>query len=320
MKKILVVGSLNIDCVIHVDHTPVTGETIICSDMSMIPGGKGANQACAAGKLGADVKIFGAVGNDSYAAVQKKSLAGAGVDISHLIEKTNCNTGFALISIDKKGDNSIVVIPGANTAPSREDIDDNIELIEQSDIVLFQLEIPVDTVLYAAEKAKMMGKTVILDPAPVPEKFPEELYRFVDIIKPNETELEMLTGAGNRIEEGASRLRKSGVRDVVVTLGENGIYLDSAEMGQLYIPAVKVSAVDTTAAGDTFTAAMAVMLSRGENLKEAVNFANIASSIAVTREGAQTSIPSLEEVQKYLSGQGDSAAIRERFIRSGICI
>lgn len=303
MKKILVIGSLNIDCVVHVDHTPITGETILCSRMNMVPGGKGANQACAAGKLGADVTFLGTIGNDSYGEFQKKSLVAAGVDISHLIERKNSSTGLAFITVDKNGDNSIVVIQGANATLTKEDIEQNTDLIEESDIVIFQLEIPIETVIYGAHKAKELGKLVILDPAPVPEHFPEELYRYVDIIKPNETELGMLTGTvvtENNLERAAACLRDRGVRNVIVTLGENGVYVDSEEEGKMRIPAVKVHAVDTTAAGDSFTAALAIKLSEGKNLREAVTFGNYVSSIVVTRQGAQSSIPTMEEVQEYI--------------------
>lgn len=302
-RKILVIGSLNVDCVVHVEHTPVTGETILCGDMSTIPGGKGANQACAAGKLGADVILLGAVGKDAHAQLQRESLSKAGVDISHLIEREDHDTGLAFISIDNNGDNSIVVIQGANATLTKEDIDDNLDLIRQSDIILFQLEIPIDTVVYGARRAKELGKMVILDPAPVPRDFPEELYEYVDIVKPNETELSMLTRTPDveyHMEEAVSCLKGKGVKHVVVTLGENGVYLDSEETGRKRIPAIPVHAVDTTAAGDSFTAALAVMLAEGKNMEEAVSFAIRVSSVVVTRKGAQSSIPTLEEVQELM--------------------
>lgn len=303
MKKLLVIGSLNLDCVVNVDHTPVAGETILCDKMSMIPGGKGANQACAAGRLGAEVVMLGAVGKDMYADIQKESLSKAGVDVSRLVEREEENTGLAIITVNAEGDNSIVVIQGANATLSEKDIDDNLDLIKECDIVIFQLEIPLNTVLYAAKKAKENGKTVILDPAPVPKKFPEELYRYVDIIKPNETELGMLTGIENpeqHLEEAVSCLKKKGIKDVLVTLGEKGVYLEDRNAGADRIPAIKVQAVDTTAAGDSFTAALAIMLADGKSLKEAAIFANYVSAIVVTRKGAQSSIPALEEVMKYI--------------------
>ena len=303
MKKILVIGSLNVDLVTNVDHMPVVGETIMGSDAVVNAGGKGANQACALGKLGASVTMLGAVGKDSYAEIQKKSLGDAGVDISRLICKDGVSTGIALIAVDKNGDNSIIVAPGANATLSPKDIDDNIDLLKESDIVIFQLEIPLETAVYAARRAKEFNKKVILDPAPVPKEFPEEFYRYIDLIKPNETELGMLTGIENaeqHLEEAVEVLRKKGVKDVLVTLGEKGVYLDEYEKGVIRIPSHKVQAVDTTAAGDSFTAALAIMMAEGKSLQEAAEFANSVSAIVVTRKGAQCSIPTLEEVKNFI--------------------
>lgn len=304
-KKILVIGSLNLDMVVNVDHTPLVGETILSDKMELIPGGKGANQACAAGCLGADVTILGAVGKDTYAEIQKESLKKAGVDVSHLVCRENDATGLAMITVNKDGDNSIVVVSGANATLSPKDIDDNRELIEACDIVIFQLEIPLETVCYAAKLAKSLGKTVILDPAPVPKEFPEEIYKYVDIIKPNETELGMLTGISNaeeHLEEAVELLRGRGAKDILVTLGEKGVYLNEENGTSCRIPALKVEAVDTTAAGDSFTAALAIMLADGKTLAEAAQFANYVSAIVVTRKGAQSSIPMLEEVIAYIQG------------------
>ena len=304
MRKILIIGSLNIDMVLEVEHTPVVGETIMTKDMEMIPGGKGANQACAAGKLGADITILGVVGNDMYADMQMKSLSDANVDISHIISREKGNTGLAIITVNKEGDNNIIVIAGTNATLSRVDIDNNIDLIKSCDIIIFQLEIPLDTVVYAAKKAKENDKTVILDPAPVPEKFPEELYQYVDIIKPNETELSMLTGIkdiNEDLETAVNIIRNKGVKNVIITLGDKGVYISSEEMGSFTIPANKVNVVDTTAAGDAFTAAMAIVLADGKNLKAAIEFANAVSAMVVTRKGAQSSIPNLKEVLEYIN-------------------
>lgn len=308
MKKLLIIGSLNLDMVVNVDHTPVVGETILCDKMQLVPGGKGANQACAAGSLGVDVTLLGAVGRDSYAEIQKKSLKQAGVDVSRLICREESSTGIAMITVNSEGDNCIVVVSGANATISPEDIDRNRDLLEECDVVIFQLEIPLDTVLHAAKLAKRLGKTVILDPAPVPKEFPEELYRYVDVIKPNETELAMLTGIPDseieaRLPEAAGMIREKGVKNVVATLGGKGLFIDSESLGTCRIPALKVDAVDTTAAGDAFTAALAAKLMEGKDLKEAAEFANCVSAIVVTRKGAQSSIPALEEVEQYIEGQ-----------------
>lgn len=302
MGKILVVGSLNVDMVMNVDHMPAEGETILCDGMTLVPGGKGANQACAAGRLGTDVAMLGAIGDDDYGALQLKSLSEAGVEVGGLLKKEGQNTGTAFITVNKSGNNSIVVVPGANSAFRPEDIEANRVLIEQCEIMILQLEIPLDTVCYAAKLAKSLGKTVILDPAPVPEHFPEELYEYVDIVKPNETELGMLTGiaeAQKHLTEAAQALKARGVKNVLVTLGGDGVYINPESGEEIRIPACKVKAVDTTAAGDSFTAALAAMLLNGESLEAAAEFANRVSAIVVTRKGAQYSIPTIDEVVNY---------------------
>ena len=299
MGKILVIGSLNIDMVMKVDHMPTAGETILCDGMKLVAGGKGANQACAAGRLGTDVTMLGAIGNDSHGEMQRDSLQRSGVDVSGLITKERVSTGTAFITVNKEGNNSIVVVQGANEQFTPEDIEAHRDLLEECEIVILQLEIPMDTVLYAVKLARTLGKTVILDPAPVPEHFPEELYQYVDIIKPNESELSRLTGiadAQNHLEEAVQIVKDHGVKNVLVTLGGDGVYLDTENESPVHIPAKKVEVVDTTAAGDSFTAALAAMLLEGKTLKEAAEFANQVSAIVVTREGAQDSIPTLQEV------------------------
>jgi len=297
MKKILVVGSLNVDMVVRVPHMPVAGETILAEKADTVPGGKGANQAYAAGKLGAQTIMFGAVGNDRYAEIEKKSLQSAGVDVSRLIVRADFDTGLAWITVNDAGDNSIVVVSGANKTLSEKDIADNDDLLHSCDIVLCQMEIPVQTVLCAARRAKELGKTVILDPAPVPKDFPAELYTYVDIIKPNETELSLLTGAASSdYEKGADILRSRGVKNVIVTLGGAGAFVNSETEGKHMLTVRPVPVVDTTAAGDSFTAALAVRLASGSSLLQAVRYANEVATIVVTRKGAQTSIPTAEEV------------------------
>lgn len=306
MKKLLIIGSLNLDMVVNVDHSPAIGETILTDRMELIPGGKGANQAYAAGYLGADAVMFGAVGCDTYGDILLNNLSAANVDITKVMRREDTSTGLALITVNRDGDNSIVVISGANATVTCEDIDRNMELLEKSDIILLQMEIPPSVVCHAAKLAKKLGKTVILDPAPVPGTFPEELYAYVDLMKPNETELSMLAGmevTEETLDAAVSCIRRKGVKNVLVTLGERGVYLDSEELGVLRIPARKVCAVDTTAAGDAFTAAVAVMLARGKDIREAAGFANQVASIVVTRKGAQSSIPSMKEVEEYFKQQ-----------------
>lgn len=303
MSRILVIGSLNLDMIVNVDHTPVAGETILSDEMQMIPGGKGGNQACAAGRLGADVTMLGAVGEDLYADLQIKSLKENGVDVCHLIQRKDASTGMAIVTVNKEGDNSIIVVAGANFTLSEEDIEHNINLIEESSIVVLQMEIPLKTVVYAARRAKELGKMVILDPAPAPLDFPEELYGYVDIIKPNETELSMLTGTKDikkNLLQASNQLRAYGVKHVIVTLGGEGVYINSEDAGIVEVPAIKVKVMDTTAAGDSFTAGLAFMLSKGNSLEEGVMFANAVAALVVTKKGAQSSMPDYNEVVQTL--------------------
>lgn len=306
MSSILVIGSLNVDVNVRVDHTPCAGETILSGPMVKIPGGKGANQACALGKLGGDVAILGAVGNDNNAEIQRQNLRNAGVNVEHLIVKENAGTGMAFITINSDGDNCIVVVPGANAELRTEDIDHNRKLIENCEILIMQMEIPLPVVSYAAQIAKKYGKLVILDPAPVPKQIPGGLWNNVDIVKPNETELSMLSGVEfdkNNLEsvrDAARRVQNMGPENVVVSLGEKGAYiLDNSKEGG-WVPSVPTQVVDTTAAGDTFTAAMALQLLNGMTLRDAVAFANIAASLTVARYGAQSSIPTMKEVSERL--------------------
>ncbi len=291
MKKILVIGSLNLDMVTQVRHIPVVGETIIGGELEQNPGGKGANQTYMAARLGAPVAMLGAVGDDAGADILIKSLSGAGADVSRLLRKKGKNTGMAMICVDTEGNNSIIVIPGANAAFTKADIDGNMDLIEKSDIIVLQMEIPVETVAYAALKAKGCGKYVILDPAPAPEDFPADLYPLVDVLKPNETELSILTGLAHadiHLGRAVEILRSRGALNVLVTLGEKGVYLNGIECGEVQIPAKKVKVVDTTAAGDAFSAALAVGLAGGSSLEEAARYAVEIAALAVTRKGAQS--------------------------------
>lgn len=299
MGKILVVGSLNIDMMVRVDHIPEEGETILCEHMEIFPGGKGANQAYALGCLGGEVCMLGAVGDDANAQIQINNLKKAGVDVSRIIRKENVPTGTAVVAVNHEGKNSIIVIGGANELLSPEDLDRNMDAFEEADILILQLEIPVETVCHAAKIAKSLGKMVILDPAPVPEELPEELLECVDIIKPNETELSMLTkiqDTDELKEKSIRQLQGRGVKNIVVTMGDKGAVLWEKGKEAVKIDPIKVDVVDTTAAGDSFTAAMALMLHKKYSLAEAVRFANRVSSIVVTRKGAQTSMPTLDEV------------------------
>lgn len=301
MKKILVIGSINMDFIVNVKRSPEVGETVLADGMKLMPGGKGANQAYAAGKLGGQVAMLGAVGRNSYGEQLSASLQKAGVDTGELKRNDSCPTAIALVYVNESGDNSIVVVPGANATVDEAYIDEKKSLMEACDIVIMQLEIPVNTVLYAARMAHGMGKTVILDPAPAAPDLPDELFLYADYMKPNETELEILTGAGRvSRREAMSQLKNRGVKNVIVTLGSAGcVYLDEENnFGE--VPGEKVNVIDSTGAGDCFTAAFAVALAKGEGMEEALRFATGAAAVSTTRAGAQPSYPDLEEVKKRL--------------------
>lgn len=304
MEKVLVIGSLNCDYVINVEKMPKVGETLLCDRFETVPGGKGANQAYALGRLGGNVSMLGAVGDDNAGAMLRRNLAAVGVDVSRLKCSRQEDTGTAFICVDSSGGNSIIVIQGANRTVDIQYIKDNDDMLKASDIVLLQMEIPMETVAYAAKRAKALGKKVILDPAPARADIPRELYACVDYIKPNEVELGTLVGderAEERLEESAALLQEMGVRNVVVTLGQKGAFLrDENGRGRYYPAAAGTRAVDTTAAGDSFTAALAYGMSGGCGLHEAMELAICVSGIVVARKGAQTSIPSMDEVRRFL--------------------
>ncbi|MCD8333186.1 MAG: ribokinase [Clostridiales bacterium] len=300
MKRILVVGSLNMDHVAKVDHIVREGETILATDFSKSPGGKGANQAYAIGKLGGQIAMLGAVGTDDDGNARIRSLHSVGVDTDGMMRCADAPTGTAWISVDRNGSNSITVIPGANMKVDTSYIDEHINAIESADIVIMQLEIPLETVVYTARLAKSMGKYVILDPAPAIPDLPEELYGYVDLLKPNETELSILAGVSADDTDYLKKvniLRQRGAADMLVSLGGDGVLMSLAGQEDRMIPSIRVEAVDTTAAGDSFVAGLAVKLAEDRDVFEAIDYAQKVAAIAVTRKGAQPSIPSPEEVK-----------------------
>lgn len=300
MKKILVIGSMNMDFVTDVTHMPAVGETVLARGLEFVPGGKGANQAYAIGRLGGQVAILGCVGDDTYGQKLCQSLESAQVDVSHVCRSQEASTSMAVIGVTPQGDNSIIVLPGANNCVDRAYVDAHRDMLENCDLVVLQLEIPLDTVVYAAQEAKRLGKTVVLDPAPAVPDLPEELYPCLDLIKPNETELSVLVGRPHdpeRLRENAQMLQARGVKNVLVTLGGDGSYLLKADGTEVRLYANKeVKVVDTTAAGDSYMAGLCVGLAQGQELEEAAELATAVSDIVVTRRGAQTSIPTLAEV------------------------
>ncbi len=299
MKRILVAGSLNMDHVIKVDHIVQPGETILASDFKKVPGGKGANQAYAIGKLRGNVTMLGMVGDDDDGSALVASLESVGVNTAGIKKCNDAPTGTALISVDREGRNAITVIPGANMNVDRAYIDAHLNAIREADIVIMQLEIPLDTVMYVARLASSMGKFVILDPAPAVPDLPDEIYQYVNLIKPNETELCILTGTSIEDTDYRSKidmLRARGASDILVSLGEDGVLVSMKNKEDTLIPSHKVQAVDTTAAGDSFVAGLSVKLAEGCDIREAIAYAQKVAAVAVTREGAQSSIPSPEEV------------------------
>lgn len=301
MKKILVIGSLNMDTVIGTPRIPAPGETIMGRSVQFVPGGKGANQAYAAGKLGGSVSMIGAVGCDSFGEQLIDNLKQVNVDVSGIERVAGGTTGQAFIPVDDAGENSIIVIGGTNGLADEALLMRHESLMDACDILVMQQEIPLQTVMAAKEMAVKKGKTVILDPAPA-SAMPDGFWRGIDYIKPNETELGILAGRTLHTDEdyraAAKEMLGKGVKRLLVTLGGRGCLFLSEEE-EAFIPAVRVKAVDTTAAGDCFTGAFAVALSKGMGEREAIAFAQRASAIAVTRKGAQTSVPSLEEMAEY---------------------
>ncbi len=290
------------DMVIPVKELPQKGETILGGSPAHIPGGKGANQACAAGKLGGAVTMLGKVGQDGMGRALKENLAAAGVEVTHVEETPDAPTGMAVIYVGETGSNSIVVIPGANGLCDAAFIEANEELIAAHDIIVLQLEIPYDGVFRAIQLAKKHGRLVVLNPAPAPDSLPPEVIASLDYFTPNETEMARIAGLPvGGVEEAIAagkKLVEAGGGTGLVTLGEAGALLVTKETAQV-LPTLRVQAGDTTAAGDTFNGAFVTALAEGMSQEEAIAFGNKAASISVTRKGAQTSIPSREEVDGY---------------------
>lgn len=296
--NILVIGSANMDMVIRADHFPIPGETIIGRDFSFIPGGKGANQAVAAARLGGDVCFITQLGKDVFGNKNLENYKNEGIDTTWIKQHPDQSTGVALITVDKSGENTIIVAPGANHSLSVEEISKASEAFQEADIILVQLEVQYPVVEEVCQKAQRLGKRVILNPAPAMD-LPDRLFPLLFLITPNKTEAEFLTGIKVIGEasayQAASRLRAKGVQRVIITMGGAGAFLFTDSF-QRIIPASKVEVKDSTAAGDTFCGALAVSLGYGESMEEAVGFAVKAATLSVQRFGAQTSIPYLGEM------------------------
>ncbi|MBS1874323.1 MAG: ribokinase [Acidobacteria bacterium] len=307
--QIVVLGSLNMDFVVRVEHLPAAGETVLGSGFQMIPGGKGANQACAAGRLSSravGTRMVGRVGYDVFADHLKASLAAAGVDVAYVHATRSQPTGIALIWVDRNGQNSIIVASGANHAIAASDVEGVRAAFRGASYALFQLETPLAAVAAAMKTAREEGAKTILDPAPACA-LPADLLAQVDVLTPNESEAMILLGGDPAAAvvnpaETAAALRSLGPRAVILKLGSRGCYYDDgAETHSA--PAFAVQAVDTTAAGDTFNGAFAVAMAEGQPVAEALRFANAAAGLSVTRMGAQASIPTRKETDEFLAAR-----------------
>ncbi len=304
--NILVVGSINMDLVVRTPRMPQPGETVPGDGFVTSPGGKGANQAVAAARLGGNVRMVGRVGDDAFGEQLIGKLQAEGVDTTHVKHRPEAPTGVAMIMVDSNGENSIVVTGGANHYLTPDDIFPLAELFAEADVVVLQLELPLPTVRAAVEKARRQDCRVVLDPAPMPRTLPDELCS-VDILSPNVCEAEALTGTRvveERVEKNvALELVQRGAKAGVLKLGSRGSLVVAAD-GHFYrVNAYKVQVVDTTAAGDAFTAALAVATGEGRNLHDSAKFATAAGALACTRLGAQAAMPLRSEVAMLMADQ-----------------
>ena len=301
MPHIVVVGSLNMDLVVRTHRMPGPGETVLGDDFQTIPGGKGANQAVAAARQGARVSMVGRVGDDAFGQTLRSSLQAEGIDISHVKVDSTAPTGIAMITLDEAGQNSIVVAPGANAQLTAEDVETALNAAGAFDALVMQLETSLPAVQAATRMAHEHGAKIILNPAPA-QPVPAELLTLVDVLIPNESETSMLSGlpadSPEQAEEAAQVLLDQGVGAVVLTLGAHGAVVLEPGQEVVHLPPYLVDVVDTTAAGDAFVAALATRWSEGVSLWEAAYCGNKAGALAVTKLGAQPSLPTWAELEQ----------------------
>ncbi|EKO3570779.1 MULTISPECIES: ribokinase [Vibrio] len=303
MNQLVVLGSVNADHVLQVPTFPRPGETLHGRNYQVIPGGKGANQAVAAARLKADIGFIACVGDDAFGIESCERFKRDGMDIRGVKVQADCPTGIAMIQVSDRGENSICLSAEANDRLTAEAIEDDLPSIRAASYLLMQLETPIDGIIKAAQVAKQAKTKVVLNPAPARE-LPSSLLSCVDVITPNETEAQVLTGItvtdDATAQQAATVLHQQGIEIVIITLGAKGVWLSENGRGQL-IPGFRVSATDTTAAGDTFNGAFVTGLLENMSLESAIKFAHAAAAISVTRFGAQTSIPTRQEVDEFLA-------------------
>jgi ribokinase len=301
--KIVVVGSSNTDMVVCAPQIPAPGQTILGSEFLMVPGGKGANQAVAAARLGAEVSFVARVGGDIFGEAAIRNLETEGIRTDFVYRDEEAASGVALIFVDQAGENAIAVAPGANGRLTADDVARAEARIAEAEVVLLQLEVPLAAVSAAIDLAKRHGRRVLLNPAPA-QAVPENLLRHVDILTPNETEAEMLLGGRDAglggVAPTAQALRARGVGIVIVTMGKEGVFVVGPE-AEYHLPGRRVTAVDTTGAGDAFSGALACAWGGGLELRPAIDFAIAAAALSVTRKGAQSALPTREEVERFLA-------------------
>lgn len=297
--SLVVVGSANTDFIVPVPKIPSPGETVLGGDLVRAEGGKGANQAVAAQRLGAQVTLVACLGEDDLGSAYLKKLEQEGVNLQYIQRTPHRPSGVALIFVDNRGQNAIAVAPGANSDLSPKDVEQAEPAIAGCQMVLLQLEVPLETVEKAITLAKKHRKPVLLNPAPA-RPLPETLFKQIDLLVPNEKEAEVLVGRRGDPASLARRLQEMGAKTVVVTLGEKGCLVVSPD-AHFTVPAFPVQAVDATAAGDCFVGALGVALAEGQSLKEAITFASAAAALSVTKMGAQPSLPPREEVEAFLA-------------------
>ncbi len=294
LPHVVVFGSINMDLVAKTPHLPAPGETLIGHRFSTVPGGKGANQAVAIARLNLPTVMIGRVGNDRFGQELLQSLQSAKVETKDILIDDSISSGVALIAVEDQGENTIIVIPGANGQMNESDIERLSSYLAGADSLLLQLEIPISAVKSAAQAAQKLGVRVILDPAPAQSELPIELYPLIDILTPNEVEAAHLVGfpieSPALVAEAAAVLQQRGVNTVVIKLGAKGGFCATSDEA-FFFPAFRVDAIDTVAAGDAFNGGLAAALAEGKSLREAVTWGSAAGALATTKSGAQASLP-----------------------------